>query len=47
MTLRDIRMEDMKKRYAKFTEMKLSKQAFVDTRFAKTQAALWLKIYHQ
>ena len=35
MTQRDIRMEDMKKRYAKFTEMKLSKQAFVDRRLSE------------
>tara|TARA_Y100000588_G_scaffold234437_1_gene248059 strand:- start:7793 stop:8323 length:531 start_codon:yes stop_codon:yes gene_type:complete len=41
MTQRDFHMEDMKKRYAKFSEMKLSKQAFVDTRLPEHERDLY------
>ena len=41
MTQRDFQMEDMKKRYAKFSEMKLSKQAFVDTRLPEHERDLY------
>jgi uncharacterized RmlC-like cupin family protein len=41
MTERDMSIEDMKNRYAKFTKMKLSKQAFVDTRLPDHERDLY------
>lgn len=41
MTGKDIRIAEMKQRYAKFTEMKMSKQAFIDTRLPEHKRDLF------